>query len=112
MSRPNQRIPCPLCGCPMQPGAKTCRTCYSPRPRSSNPDTVYARSLGVKTRVVIALGGHEKLKALSSDARALLLKPIDYGNSRTVADGGMAARSMKPGVPASRTQNHPIEVST
>jgi len=64
--------------------------------RPISPDTAYARELGVSKRVVINAGGADRLKALEPEARAILISPFKYGKSRTVADGGLKARGMKP----------------
>lgn len=56
----------------------------------------YARELGITRKRLHSLGGEAKLRALSDDARIVLLKPQNYGFSRTVHKGGLAARGMKP----------------
>jgi len=67
------------------------------RPRSE--DAAYARELGITSRssgrVVQRLGGAEKLRSLSPEARAVLLLPLGYGNSKAVHKGGLLARGMK-----------------
>lgn len=56
--------------------------------RPLSEDTVYARSLGITGRrsgqVIGRLGGAERLRSLSPEARATLLSPLGYGNSRAV----------------------------
>jgi hypothetical protein len=108
--RRNQKIPCPKCSLPMDCRAKfACRNCCAGG-RPVTPSHEYARELGITQRRLIALGGPERLRAMSEDALRIMLGPTHYGNSRTVADGGMKARGMKRCVPHHLSQtfdNHP-----
>jgi hypothetical protein len=63
------------------------------RPRSTA--LVYAIELGIPHKRLLMLGGEARLRAMSDDARAILLKPGPQGNSRTVHKGGLAGRGYK-----------------
>ena len=60
------------------------------RPRGSAWQ--YAMELGIPYKKLVRLGGEERVRAMSDDARAILLKP------------GQAARKMVKGVPGIRSQ--------
>lgn len=84
---------CERCGGDIHPEAKyLCRKCYESggRPRSS--EGVYARSIGLTPVRLRRLGGEAKLRSLSPDALAVLLKPLGNGNSQQVHVGGLRAR--------------------
>ena len=87
----------------MTPQATGCRACHPGR--MGGPALLYARELGITKRRLYLLGGYEKLRALSEDARRVLLKPAIYGNSRAVSHGGLAARGMLRGVPGIKSQS-------
>ena len=56
---------------------------------------LYAAELGIPVRRLTRLGGEKRLRAMSPDALAVLLKRGPYGYSTTVHDGGLAARGYK-----------------
>lgn len=56
----------------------------------------YALELGISLRKLRALGGEQKLRAMSTEARGVLLGPQNYGNSQTIMQGGLKARGMMP----------------
>jgi hypothetical protein len=60
--------------------------------RTLSPDTIYASEIGVSRKRIRMLGGSEKLRGLSPEARAVLLGPHKTGLSRTVHAGGITAR--------------------
>jgi|GEM_PF-7129636 len=105
MIRLYRQAPCPNCGRTKDARAKLCHRCAGAgAPLSTDPNTIYARELGVRTRTVLALGGHEKLRALAPEVRALMLKPFCSATRRPRYRGGMAALGMKSMVPARLTQ--------
>jgi hypothetical protein len=67
--------------------------------RPTSEDTLYARSLGMTGsragEVIHRLGGAQKLRALSPEARNILLSPLGDGSRRKVSKGGMKALGMK-----------------
>lgn len=67
--------------------------------RTLSEDAVYALELGFTSkfakRIVQRLGGAQKLRALSPEARNTLLSPLGYGNSIGIHKGGLRARGMK-----------------
>ena len=67
-------------------------------PREKSDDRVYAASLGLTgkraNRIIQRLGGTEKLRALSPEARAVLLSPLGNGDSQELSRGGLRARGM------------------
>ena len=69
-----------------------------------DPEQAYAKELGIKLRKLKALGGEHKLRSLSPEARSILLAPQNYGNSRTVVQGGLKARNMFTRIPGRLSQ--------
>ena len=66
--------------------------------RIASAETIYARELGITSkygyRIIRSLGGCEKLRALSSECRNVLLAPSGNGNSLELHKGGLRARGM------------------
>lgn len=58
---------------------------------------LYAEELGIPVRRLRLLGGEARLRAMSPDALAVMLRPGPYG-SKGVHKGGLPARGMYPGV--------------
>lgn len=100
--RSNQKVKCPHCDGLMAPKTKRgCEKCFG-RGAPPSPESLYARSLGIRVRQLRTLGGEAYLRSLSDEARAVLLAPNRYGYSRTVGDGGMKARGMFTRVPGAQ----------
>lgn len=59
---------------------------------------LYADELGISFRRLRILGGEARLRAMSADARSVMLKPGPYG-SKGVHLRGLAGRGYISGVP-------------
>ena len=91
------KVPCPICGGLRHPDATACRRCHPGRPLCD--DAAYARQHGLTKRQVRRLGGAEKLRSLTPDALAVLLKPLGVPGktARQLHSGGLAARGLLRG---------------
>lgn len=69
-----------------------------------DPEQAYANELGIKLRKLKALGGENRLRSLSPEVRSILLAPQNYGNSRTVVQGGLKSRNMFTRIPGRLSQ--------
>jgi hypothetical protein len=101
------KIPC-ACGGMRDSRARFCRKCSHGGRRSSS-DREYAKELGITRRRLVSLGGADHLKAMTADARAILLGSGKPGNSHTLLKGGLAARGFLPQLPGRITQP-PLEL--
>jgi hypothetical protein len=60
---------------------------------------LYAEELGISFRRLRVLGGEARLRAMSSDALAVMLRPGPIGGSQTYRVRGLAGRGYKKFVP-------------
>lgn len=57
--------------------------------RNAESQSAYARTLGITYEQLKRLGGMERLKRMSPDARILILKPLGNGKSKQINKGGL-----------------------
>ena len=88
---------CPSCGGPKRQPSRLCSACSCGR--RSDANAAYALELGISRRRLNQLGGEAKLRALSPEACALLLRPKAHGELGLVRHGGLAGRGFLKGVP-------------
>lgn len=72
----------------------------------------YARELGIKGKQIRRLGGVEKLRALTPEARSILLRPMAPRNTaspqRKISLAAIGMKRMVPGIVTARDQGYSI----
>ena len=89
---------CAGCGGVKHPDSMRCRKCAG----MGRKRQAYAEQLGITAKRLKILGGEQRLRMMSDDARAIMLKPYHYGSKKL--DRSLANRGYVPVTPGRVTQ--------